>query len=383
VIENAHAAKLLADLVRIESINPKLVPGGSGERAIARYVADFLRDTGADTRLPEVGEGRVNVIGILRGRGKGRSLMLNGHLDTVGVEGMAEPFSARIVEGRLYGRGAQDMKGGLAAALLAAAELAGGPRLEGDLVVAGVADEEYQSVGTRELLKKVRTDAAIVMEPTGLEVATAHKGFAWAKVETRGRAAHGSRPQEGLDAIAFMGRVLGEIEKLQVRLMAGIRHPLLGCGSVHASLISGGQELSSYPETCRLSLERRLIPGEDAATFEEELSDIIARLKNQDARFGGRVQMGYAALPLETARESIIARTLLASARKVVGRSARFGAQSFWTDAAMLNEAGIPSVLFGPGGEGLHSKVEFVNLGDVRLCAETLVDCARTFCGSS
>jgi acetylornithine deacetylase/succinyl-diaminopimelate desuccinylase family protein len=380
MIEKSRIAEVVADLVQIESINPKLVPGGCGEAAVARYVVDFLRGAGLDARLQDLGEGRWNVIGILRGRGKGRSLMLNGHLDTVGVEGMAEPFSARIENGRLYGRGAQDMKGGVAAALLAVVALAEGPRLHGDVVIAGVADEEYQSVGTRELMKTVQADAAVVMEPTGLEVAVAHKGFVWADIECRGRAAHGSRSQEGLDAIAFMGRVLGEIESLQARLSAGVGHPLVGCGSVHASLISGGQELSSYPEKCRLSLERRLIPGENASTFEGELRGIIARLKARDPHFNARVEMGYSALALETAQESLIARTLLASARKVVGPSAKFGVQSFWTDAALLNDAGVPSVLFGPGGGGLHSKLEYVELEDVRLCAETLVQCAKAFC---
>jgi acetylornithine deacetylase len=381
MIELSPITEVLTRLVRIESINPELVPGGSGEESVARYVADFLRAAGWDARLEEFARGRWNVIGILRGRGGGKSLMLNGHLDTVGVEGMADPFSARVEDDCLYGRGAQDMKGGIAAALVAAAALAEGPRLQGDVVVAGVADEEYHSAGTRALLKQVHTDAAIVMEPTSLEIATAHKGFVWAEVETRGRAAHGSRPQEGLDAIAFMGRVLGEIEKLQGELNAAPGHALLGCGSVHASLISGGQELSSYPAQCRLSLERRTIPGEDGATFESELREIISTLEQQDARFSARMKLGYAASPLETARESEIAQTLLASARRVLGSSARFGAQSFWTDAALLNEEGIASVLFGPGGEGLHSKVEYVHLEEVRLCAETLAACARDFCG--
>lgn len=383
MIELARVTEVLADLVKIDSVNPELVPGGRGEQAIARYVVDFLRDAGLEARLEEAGRGRWNAVGVLRGRGQGKSLMLNGHLDTVGVEGMAEPFSARIENGRLYGRGALDMKGGVAAALVAAASLAQEPPLEGDLIVAGVADEEYKSAGTRVLLAKVRTDAAIVMEPTGLEVATAHKGFAWAKIETQGRAAHGSRPKEGLDAIAFMGRVLGEIEKLQAKLSEGPGHPLVGCGSVHASLISGGQELSSYPERCRLSLERRLIPGEDAATFEGELHDMISRLESRDPQFHARVEMGYAASALETPRQSPIARTLLGCARKVVGPSARFGAQTFWTDAALLRDAGIPAVLFGPGGEGLHSAVEFVLLEEVRQCAEILAECAREFCGHS
>jgi len=380
MIDGAEVVRLLADLVRIESINPELVPGGSGEAAIARYVADHLRAVGVEVQLQEVRPGRFNVVGILRGRGRGRSLMLNGHLDTVGVAGMEDPFAARVENGRLYGRGAQDMKGGVAAALAAVAGLAKEPRLEGDVVLAAVADEEYQSAGTRVLLKEVRTDAAIVMEPTGLEVVTAHKGFVWADVETQGRAAHGSRPEEGRDAIAFMGRVLGQIELLQAKLEAGPRHALLGSGSVHASLISGGQELSSYPEQCRLSLERRLIPGEDAGVLDQELRGIVSELSARDRDFRARVAVGYSAQPLETPRETLIVRVLARCAGKVMGRDATLGMQSGWADAALLGEAGIPSVLFGPGGAGLHSAVEYVWLEEVRLCAEALAECARAFC---
>ncbi len=295
MLDCQHVTDVVSGLVKIESINPELLSGGSGEAQIARYVVDFLNTAGLEARLEEVSPGRFNAIGILRGRAGGRSLMFNGHLDTVGVAGMADPFSARVEDGRLYGRGAQDMKGGVAAALVAAATLAKERPLKGDVVVAAVADEEHKSLGTRALLEEVKTDAAIVMEPTGLEVGTAHKGFVWTEIETQGRAAHGSRPEEGLDAIAFMGRVLVEIEKLQEELKAGPRHPLLGCGSVHASLISGGQELSSYPERCQLSLERRLLPGEDAATFERELGAVISRLSKQDARLRARYALVYAA----------------------------------------------------------------------------------------
>lgn len=380
MIDGVDVVRLLADLVRIESINPELVPGGSGEAAIARYMADFLRAAGLEVQLREIRPSRFNVVGILRGRGKGKSLMLNGHLDTVGVAGMEDPFSARIENGRLYGRGAQDMKGGLAAALAAVAELAREPRLAGDVVLAAVADEEYQSAGTRALLKDVRTDAAIVMEPTGLQVVTAHKGFAWAEIITQGRAAHGACPEEGRDAIAFMGRVLGQIELLQAKLEAGPRHALLGSGSVHASLIAGGQELSTYPEQCRLSLERRLIPGEDAGVFERELHGIVSELSARDRDFRARIALGYSAQPLETPRETLIVRVLARCASKVTGREAAFGIQSFWADAALLSQAGIPSVLFGPGGAGLHSAVEYVRLEEVRLCAEVLAECARAFC---
>lgn len=382
MIDRAEVTKVLTDLVKIESINPELVPGGSGEGSIARYIARFFEASGLEARIQELGPGRANAVGFLRGKGGGKSLMLNGHLDTVGVEGMGEPFSARVEDDRLYGRGAQDMKGGVGAAMVAVAALAREGGLKGDVVVAAVADEEYKSLGTRALLRGVRADAAIVMEPTGLEVATAHKGFAWAEVETQGRAAHGSRPQDGRDAIVMMGRVIVEIEKLQGKLDAAPAHALLGCGSVHASLISGGQELSSYPAECRLSLERRLLPGEDAATFERELRETVTRLAAEDSKFSARYSIGYSALALETERSSPLAQTLISCARSIVGDRAQFGAQSFWTDAALLSEAGIPSVLFGPGGAGLHSAVEYVRLEDVALCAETLAQCARAFCGA-
>lgn len=384
MIDKEQLARTLGDLVRIESVNPQLVPGGRGEAEIARYVADYLRENGFETRLRQVAPGRFNAIGILRGRGGGRTLMLNGHLDTVGVAGMEDPFAARIEEDRLYGRGAQDMKGGLAAALAAGAALARENRLSGELMIAAVADEEFQSLGTRKLLEEgVKADGAIVMEPTSLEVAIAHKGFAWASVETHGRAAHGSRPDEGLDSIVFMGRVLGEIERLQEKLNARPPHPRLGRGSVHASLISGGQELSSYPESCQLGLERRLLPGENGTTFNRELTEILSRLSHQDPSFLASHKLGYWAESLETPAESPIVQVLAESVRKVSGQAAKFGAQTFWTDAALLSEGGISSVLFGPGGAGLHSTVEYVSLDDVGRCAQILLECARVFCAAA
>ncbi|MFB3921228.1 MAG: ArgE/DapE family deacylase [Terriglobia bacterium] len=383
MIDLHQVVGILSNLVNIESVNPDLVPGGKGEETIARHVAGILQSAGLEVRLQETGPGRLNVLGVLRGKGGGRSLMLNGHLDTVGVAGMEAPFTARLENGLLYGRGAQDMKGGVAAALAAVLWIARNTSLHGDLVLAGVADEEYQSAGTRALLESgVRTDAAIVMEPTGLEVATAHKGFAWAEVETLGRAAHGSRPEEGRDAIAFMGRVLVEIERLQASLNAGPRHPLLGCGSVHASLISGGQELSSYPARCRLSLERRLVPGEGATALERELQEIVSRLSARDPQFQARITPGYSAQALETPRDTAIVQSLRRASQGVLGREAPLGTQTFWTDAALLSEAGIPSVLFGPGGAGLHSACEYVRLDQVLQCAEILAACARDFCGA-
>lgn len=381
MVDSSRLASILAGLVEIDSVNPDLVAGGRGERQIAEYVAAFLQAAGLETRLEEVGPGRFNALGVLRGRAKGKSLMLNGHLDTVGVAGMEDPFSALVEDGRLYGRGSEDMKSGLAAALAAVEVLAREGLSGGEVVVAAVADEEFKSIGTRALLDGgARTDAAIVMEPTKLAVVTAHKGFAWAEVVTEGLAAHGSRPGEGRDAIAAMGRVLGEIEALQSTLDAAPGHPLVGHGSVHASLISGGQELSSYPAQCRLSLERRLVPGEDGAAFDQELSQILARLSGRDPKFRARYELGYSAQPFEVSREAPWARKVVGWARHVLGSQAEFGVQSYWTDAALLAEAGIETVLFGPSGEGLHSAREFVDLESVALCAQTLYWCAKEFC---
>ncbi len=383
MISSEHISRVLADLVGIQSVNPALVPGGAGEEEIARHVRDFMEAIGCEARLQEVAPGRFNAVGIVRGLGGGRSLILNGHLDTVGVAGMAEPFSARVEAGCLYGRGAQDMKGGLTAALVAIQSLAEEARLRGDVIVQAVADEEYQSLGTRTLIAEgVRADAAIVVEPTSLKIATAHKGFVWAEVETLGRAAHGSRPAEGVDAIVMMGHVLVEVERLQRKLESSTPHPLLGCGSVHASLIAGGQELSSYPARCQLSVERRLVPGEDAATFESELAGILSTLRSRVPQFEGRFTRGYWARALETPRATPIAQTLAESFSRITRREPVFSAQTFWTDAALLSEAGIPSVLFGPGGAGLHSVTEYVRLDDVRICAEVLAECARSFCSA-
>lgn len=381
MIDQRRVENLLRDLVRIESVNPDLVPGGSGETKIAGYVADVLKRTGVPVRVDEIAPRRANVVATLTGRREGHALMLNGHLDTVGVEAMKDPFSGRLEDGRLYGRGAQDMKGGLAAALVAIETLARDGFEKGQVILAAVADEECRSLGTRALLDSgVRADAAIVLEPTAMEVVTAHKGFAWAEVETMGRAAHGSRPEDGRDAILHMGRVLSGIEQLERELSSRPQHPLLGRGSVHASLISGGQELSSYPANCKVSLERRLLPGEDGFTFERELGEVMARLSRTDPHFQAQGVITYTASALETPRETPIAQALFDSARAVIGGRASFGAASFWTDAALLDGSGVPSVLFGPGGDGLHSTVEYVNLEDVVLVAEVLVKCIRTSC---
>src|SRR5712691_5742855 len=240
----SETTELLRQLVAINSINPDLVPDGPGEAEIARFVASWLESAGLEIELNEPEPGRPNVIGIVRGSGGGRSLILNAHMDTVGVAGMERPHEPLITGNRLYGRGAYDMKGGLASIMVAAAR-AKPLNLGGDVILTAVSDEEYASIGTASVVKRWRADAAIVTEPTGLDVCVAHKGFVWLELETVGVAAHGSRPELGVDAIAAMGGVLMGVKRLGAELESSWPHPLLGTGSVHASLIEGGQELSS------------------------------------------------------------------------------------------------------------------------------------------
>lgn len=370
--------RFLRDLVAIDSVNPSLVPGAAGEAAVAARVADELRAIGLDVELAEVQPGRPNVVGVLDGRAPGRTLMFCGHLDTVGVEGMARPFDPIERDGRLYGRGAQDMKGGVAAMVGAARRLADS-LARGRVVVAGVVDEEYASVGAEALVRRWKADAAVVTEPTDLQIAVAHNGFAWIEVETRGRAAHGSRPQDGRDAILRMGRVLVRLEALDRALQARPPQPLVGTASLHASLIDGGRELSSYPDRCRLQLERRTVAGETGELALAEVESVLAGLRAEDPEFEATARLTFSRPPYALAPDHPLVRTL-AGVLEAQGGVPRVAGMSFWTDAAILGGAGIPSVLFGPGGAGLHGTDEYVRLDDVVACREALVGLARAFC---
>jgi acetylornithine deacetylase len=367
------AEQLVAALVSIDSVNPELVPGGAGEGEIATYVAAWLREAGLEVELVEAAPGRPSVVGVARGRGGGASLMLNAHMDTVGVEGMTRPFSAETRDGRLYGRGAYDMKGSLAACMLAAAQLAS-EGLAGDVILAAVADEEHASIGMQSVLERRRADAAIVTEPTGLGVCIAHKGFVWAEIEVEGRAAHGSRPAEGRDAIAAMAPVLTGLAELQVSLDSGAGHPLTGPGSVHASLIEGGQELSSYPARCLLSLERRTAPGESAEDFRRECEALV------DGVEGAGLRMGLVRDPFGVEPDAAVVGAISRAAQGLTGRRIEAYGETYWMDAALIQAAGIPTVVFGPAGAGAHAVEEWVDLASVETCTNALVVAARELC---
>jgi acetylornithine deacetylase len=371
---------LLKRLVAIDSVNPSLVSGAAGEAAIARALAESLREAGLAVEVQDVAPGRPNVVGTLTGRAKGRSLMFCGHIDTVGVAGMTHPFDPVERDGRVYGRGSQDMKSGIAAMIGAAQSIAGSGGLDaGSIVIACVVDEEHASVGAEALVTRYRADAAVVTEPTDLAVAVAHKGFEWVEVETEGRAAHGSRPREGRDAILRMGRVLHELEALDRSLQSGRAHALLGTASLHASFIEGGRELSSYPDRCSLQVERRTIPGEPPGSAGRELEAILARLGAEDGEFKGGSRMMFHRSPYEIDANHELPSTLVASAA-TAGVTAPVIGMSFWTDAAILGDAGIPSVLFGPTGGGLHSLEEWVEIDSMMKCRDALIDLARRWC---
>jgi acetylornithine deacetylase len=376
----SEVAELTAQLVAIESINPDVVGSGSGEGEIARFVAEWCERAGLETSLTEPAPRRPNVVAVARGSGGGRTLVLNAHTDTVGVAGMTDPFVGRLDGGRLYGRGSYDMKGSLAACMLASAGATRGG-LRGDVVLTAVSDEEFASVGTEAVAASIQADAAIVTEPTEMQLAVAHRGFVCFEIETIGRAAHGSRPHLGIDAIAKMGRVLVGIEELDRELRVQPTHSRLGSGSVHASLIEGGQEYSSYPARCLLQAERRTIPGETVELAEGEIRDILSASGRDDPEFTGEVRVVASREPFEVAEDDELVEVVRRSAKAATGLEPEIVGVSFWADSALLAASGIPTVLFGPRGEGAHAEVEWVDVGDLERCVEVYAGVAAELCG--
>ncbi len=381
-IDPAYVTDLLARLVRINSVNPFFSDGTTDEREIAACVADELRRIGARVEIREPEPGRTSVLGTLPGQGGGRSLVLYAHMDTVGVGDMAEPFSGEVRDGRLYGRGSYDMKCGLAACIAAARAIAeAGIPLAGDLHVLGVADEEVASLGLFDALTAFRPDAAIVTEPTELDVVSAHKGFIWIEVETEGRAAHGSRFDLGVDANLRMGRFLGRLEELERELRHRPPHPLVGPPSLHAATLRGGAAPSIYAAHCRLEVERRTIPGETEAGCVAELQAIADELAAADPTFRAKVRPFLTRPPFEVPAGAPIVRTVTEMATAVLGRTPATVRQTFWMDASLFAEAGVETVVIGAHGTGAHADEEWVDVGSVVQLTEILARTAAAWCG--
>ncbi|KAH7046745.1 tryptophan synthase beta subunit-like PLP-dependent enzyme [Macrophomina phaseolina] len=365
------AGEIATELVRTRSVNSGF--GGEGEREVVAWIKAWLEHRGIEAHVVEEVAGRPSVVGV--------ALMLNGHVDTVSLEGYeGNALSGEVRDGKLYGRGAADMKGGVAAAMatLVRVKDAG---LRGDVIFAGVADEEDLSIGTEQLLKAGWTaDAAVVSEPTGENIIFAHKGFVWVEVDVLGVASHGSRPDLGLDAISKAGYFLVELDKHAKRLQEGPKHPELGPGSIHASIIQGGEEASSYPAKCTITVEKRTLPGETADTVREEVENILKGIAAEVPDFRYDLRATFSRSTFEIEPDHPFVSMTAQHTEKATGTKSDLVTGPFWTDCALISEKGIPAVVYGPKGEGLHAKTEWVDLGSVEAVADTLTSLALDFC---
>lgn len=364
---------LTAALVRIDSRNPALAAEGPGEGACALALRAHLEGAGFACEWFEGTLGRPSLVARIGG-GPGRSLLLNGHLDTVQTDGMTHaPFGAEQRDGKLWGRGACDMKGGVAAMCAAAARAHARGQLQGEVIITAVADEEWGSIGTREVIARgIRADAVVVTEPTDLTVAPAHKGFAWFTITVHGRAAHGSQYAIGIDAIRHAGHILVALDGLDHGLLTTITHPLLGRASLHASFIEGGLGMSTYPDRCVIRVERRTVPGE---TPMQALAQVEAMVAEVAARVPGlrvEVALDHSRPPSDVAVDAPIVQRLVA-ATAATGAPARIAGVSYWSDAALFNEAGMPTVCYGPGDIALaHGAVEWIPVAEIERATEAL-----------
>ena len=377
-----YIVSTLTDLVRTPSINPAFADGEpSDERRIATVVGKMMTALGMEIAEYEPEPGRVSVVGRLRGTGGGRSLMLYGHIDTVGVTAMPEPFSATVRDGKLYGRGAYDMKGGVTSCLATVKALRdSGAQLRGDVLIACVADEEVASIGMADVLEHVRADAAIVTEATELRVCLAHRGFSWVEVETLGIAAHGSRFELGVDANMRMGRFLARLDKLEQELRARPRHALVGPPSLHAAVIKGGTGTSTYSDYCRLEIERRTIPGETEEQVLSEIRALTDALAAEDATFRANVRAMLTRGSFEVDANAPIVHAVLGAATDVLGRKPEVIGEPYWMDAALLADVGIDTVVIGPVGAGAHALEEWVSLDSIAKLTDILTKAATEFC---
>jgi len=374
-ISRADVLEILEELIRTPSVNPSLAPEEAhGEQAIAAVAQKWLAENGVKSWLEEASAGRPNTVAEV-GTGEGPTLVFCAHLDTVGTAGMTiPPFEPKLEGDRVYGRGSYDMKGSGAAILVAAAKLAR-ENLPGKILVALVADEEYASIGAQDFVKRHKADACVLTEPSEGQLIVAHKGFVWAEIVTKGRAAHGSRWDLGISAIDKMAKIIVALERFDQRELRQKVHPLVGPASQHCSLIRGGSGLSTYPEECTLQIERRTLPGETPKQVLEEWNDVIRSTGEQ-----AEVRLVLERPPLSCDADSRIVSCLREAITAVTGKPPEEAGVAYWMDAAVFAAAGIPTVNYGPSGAGAHAAVEWVDLNSVVTCARVLVETARTFC---
>jgi acetylornithine deacetylase len=368
-------AEVLAALIRIDSQNPALAPGAPGEYDLAAFCVEWLTRHGVDAWTEEAAPGRPNVVA-RAGSGAGPVLVLCAHLDTVAAADMQiPPFEPRVEQRRMYGRGAYDMKGGVAAILCALAALAQRP-LRGTVMAALVVDEEYESLGAADFVRRHSADACILTEPSDGRLIVAHKGFVWLEVTTRGVAAHGSRWEDGASAIGRMAQVVSALDALDRDVLRTRTHPLVGPASLHCATISGGEGWSTYAAACTLRVERRTIPGEDVDAAVQEIRDCIAATGIEAG-----VAVRLVRSPLECPADSPVAAAVRAAVTEATGAEPVDGGVAYWMDAAIFADAGMATVNYGPSGGGAHAAVEWVDLDSVEQCARVVEAAAARFCG--
>lgn len=389
------AVDLAAELVRIDSVNPGLVDGAAGETEIVERLADRLTRGGFAVEIVQGAgrDGRPSLIATHAGTGGGRRLLLNGHLDTVGVEGMAEPFGARIVgdrhTGRLYGRGACDMKAGVAA-MIAAAETAAGQGTAGDIVLALVADEEHASCGTEAVLDRLSNrlpDACLIGEPTWLDLVSAHRGYAVIEVTFEGVAAHSAQPELGVNAVTHLGRLLAAVEARNTEIAASAGHPLAGVGSLTATVVAGGTSPFLIPDSASVVLERRTVPAERTSDSLAEIEGLLHQLQLEDESIRATPSVSVSLsreawqFDPEDPAGAALAQSLTNALQPRLQRTPEPVAMPYWMESALWQAAGVPTVVCGPAGGGLHAAQEWVELAQVRHYADSLVEVIGEFCG--
>ncbi|CAI7656891.1 unnamed protein product [Penicillium bialowiezense] len=380
------AVGLTQALTRINSSNPTLsVTDGVGENEIANYLAAWFSHRDIEYHWIEKVAGRPSLVGVIRGTGGGKSLMFNGHTDTVSLTTYeTDPLSGSIgtKDGKevVFGRGCLDMKGGLAAGLAALAATKASSRApRGDVIVAAVSDEEDKSQGTQDVIEAGwRADGAVFPEPTQGAILTAHKGFIWIEVEILGVAAHGSDPSSGEDAILHAGAFLQALEQYQSQLPID---DLLGQGSLHCGIIRGGEEPSSYPSSCTITIEFRTVPAQTEETLVADMSALLQDIAQKNPRFkyaSPRITMSRPTQ--KVAANHPFVQTAVSSASSILGNEPVVKSGPFWTDAAFFGAVGVPSIVYGPAGEGLHAKEEWVEVESLQQFERVFTQLVKDFC---
>lgn len=387
-ISREEATELLDALVRIDSVTPWLIPGGAGEGEVARYMQQWLSEAGLTADIEEVEPGRPNVLAWLHGSAPGPTICLTAHTDTVGYAIWQDRALEPVIEGdRMIGIGVADDKGGCAAAMLAVRELVRtGAELAGNVLVALVADEEGVSIGMEHLVANHagEIDLAINLEPDGSHtIFGEHQGFGWIDIVVHGRPAHGSAPEKGVDAIVHMAEVITRLHRLDETRWKPHPDPKNGRTVFHTGTIHGGTDYATYPSEVVLGIEIGTQPGETLADRVADIEAIFDEVRAVEPQFQGEVRVRLDRHPFTGSGNEDLLSAIVDATEQVHGTASTVTGLNAWTDAALLQSAGIPTVLFGPEGGNYHAADEWVSISDVVASAEILRRSVTTLLSAS